>query len=200
MGHVVRLFAVLLLACIVASPATAERRDWTGYRPPPPVIQKLMGEPVSLLDWGLLRLERQLEQAGAVLVARRESRGPVVSGAAYSWRTQNITGFISIATPRDERSQIRCAEIHRQVVRLITTGAPDGVAPETWYVQNLFAPLTRPWLRPHRREVTALMGLVRVEVTLRDVDFDTFEGDHTAVVCSGPLDAAPDRLHYRKTS
>lgn len=200
MGQLVRLFALLMLASIVASPAAAEQRERTGYKPPPPVIQKLMSEPVTLLDWGLLRLERHLEQAGAVLVARRESRGPVVSGAAYSWRTQNITGFISIATPRDERSRIRCAEAHRRVVRLITTGAPDGVAPESWYVQNLFAPIVRPWLRPQRRDVTALMALVRIEVTLRDVDFDTFEGDHTAVVCSGPLNAAPERLRYRKTS
>ena len=200
MGHVVRLTAFLLLASVVASPAAAERRDWTGYRPPPPIIQKLMTQPVSLLDWGLLRFERHLDQAGKVLAARRESRGPVISGAIYSWRTQYITGFVSIATPRGERSPIRCAEVHRRVVRLITTGTPDGVAPETWYVQNLFAPPSQPWLRPRSRNVSALMRLVRLEVILRDADYDTFEGDHTAVVCTGPLDAEPQTLNYRKTS
>lgn len=44
------------------------------------------------------------------------------------------------------------------------------------------------------------MKLVRLEVTLRDVDHDTFDGDHTAVVCTGPLDAEHQTPNYRKTS
>jgi len=42
--------------------------------------------------------------------------------------------------------------------------------------------------------------VVVVDEKAREIEREMFEGDHTAVVCSGPLDAEPQTLTYRKTS
>jgi len=81
MFRIIPIMIVLLLTTLAG--AEAEERD---------VLRRLMAEPVTLFDWGLAQLDRDIARAAQrTLPMKIGASARPVTGAIYDWRTNIVT-------------------------------------------------------------------------------------------------------------
>ena len=105
----------------------------------PDILQRLMAEPVSLFDWGLAQLDRDIERAGLRLFGSSERGTRPETGTIYDWRRGRVSLYLSLQRPERERTREACAGLFDKVIRELTAGAPAG-APAAWYLRSAFQP------------------------------------------------------------
>ena len=176
--------ATLMLTLLPALPAWAQTPD---------ILQRLMAEPVSLFDWGLAQLDRDIERAGLRLFGSDEGAARPETGTIYDWRRGRVTLYLSLQRPERDRTREACTGLFDKVVRELTAGAPAG-APAAWYLRSAFQPKGHFWTSRFEDVGGKLLQVVELEVSLIAPPYAAAGGDSRRVRCSGRLDAAPDAL------
>lgn len=185
------VLAVLLI--LLAIPARAEDTD---------VLRRLMSEPVTLFDWGLAQLDRDIALAAHRALANGSGLGAggMRTGSIYDWRSRLVTVYVTAATPPEIRTKQHCAAGFRRVVDALTEGAPDGPEAAGWYLASAFRPKANYWAGRFEDIGGKLLDAVRLELSLRPADGDTMAGDTRLMRCTGRLDASPEDLAYEAKS
>lgn len=180
---------MLGLAMLLASafPAAAQAPD---------IISRLQQEPVTLFDWGIAQLDRDMTRAAARIVPARLSRltAPANAGVLYNGRERRITLYISASPGSALRTRGNCASLFADVVDDLTAGAPSGPDAAGWYLHNAFRPKAHFWGSPFEDVGAKLLDRVSLEITLQPPPQDAAAGDSSSVRCSGRLDAGPRDL------
>ena len=186
------LLGVLLVA--VAADAAAQTK------PKDDVLSRLMQEPLTLFDWGLAQLDRDMERATRRILPRRIDDPGVRHGTIYNWRARRITLYLSqTVLPRD-RTRANCAALFGRITRELIAGAPAGSDAAGWYLLNAFKPKAHFWGGRFEDIGSQLAQRVVLEVSLIPAEYQAVAGDAKRVICTGRLDASRDGLVYSGTS
>lgn len=172
-----------LTVFVTATPAGAVDR----------AISYLSQEPVTLLDWGLNRLQLDLDRA-AHQPFEAFSADETRAGAFYEWRTGRIVGYVTLATRYDLRTPENCKATFRAVVDHLTLGAPVGATRAGWYLETIFSHIGRRGAQRPQDMPEQLTRIVRLEVALRAREQEHSAGDWMRVSCAGPLNAAAEAI------
>ena len=182
-----RSLAVLLILAAVGAATLAEAKS-------PEILRRLMGEPLTLFDWGLVQLERDLERASLRLAAERPTRAPPRSSAIYDWRQGLVLMSLAVEMPTARRTRPECTALFHRVVGELTGNAPESPDAAGWYLQNAFQPKAHFFAGRFEDIGAKLLEVVRLEVALRAPTHEAVAGDSRQVVCSGRLDADPEAM------
>jgi hypothetical protein len=177
----------LLSGALAAGPAFAQSEG-----PAPPrsdaAAEYLSRQPVTLLDWGVMRLEAEMARAVGGLFRPASADRPS-TGVHWRWRDRRIVAYASFPTGAAARTAAGCRALFAEVVRALTAKAPAGSDGAGWYLESVFA-----GERSRRSEMPpdfedGLLDLVRLEIVLRPPERDAFAAGAGRVACAGRLDA-----------
>lgn len=189
---------VIMLVAVLALPAAADEKP----EEEKDVLRRLMAEPVTLFDWGLERIDRDIAAAAADALPRRlgPSMGRPVTGAIYDWRANMITVYVSVALPPPARTRDGCRATFGDIVANLTTGAPGGPNAAGWYLLNAFKPKGHFWGSRFEDIGGKLLKMVTLEVSFIPATFEAVRGDSARVRCAGRLNATPEEIKIEVTS
>jgi len=182
---------VCLAALIMLAPAARAAE--------PSVLRQLMAEPMTLFDWGLTQLDRDIALA-AKRSLRYRARSEPRTGSIYDWRNDRVTVFVTTVVPPQERTRQMCTAAFTDIVGTLTETAPQGPDAAGWYLLNAFLPKGHYWANRFEDVGRKLLDMVELEITLSAEALDTVGGDTARVRCSGRLDAATDEIATEVTS
>ena len=181
----VRSFAAALLLSLLASAAWAEEPD---------ILTRLRNEPLTLFDWGLAQLDRDMQRAAARLVAGEPGGEPPRTSVVYSWRERRVLLTLAAEVPERRRTEAECTTLFHLAVQELTVGAPQGPYAAGWYLHHAFQPKGHFWASRFEDIGAKLLDAVRLEVALRAPTHRALAGDRRQVRCRGRLDAEPDAI------
>ncbi len=176
--------AALLVALLSSFTARAQTLE---------ILQRLMAEPVSLFDWGLAQLDRDIERAGLRLFGPTTGGTPPETGTIYDWRRGRVTLFLSLQVPEQGRTADACTALFDRLVPELAAGAPAGDA-AGWYLRNAFQPKGHFWTSRFKDVGGKLLDVIELEVSLIAPPYGAAAGDKQRVRCSGRLNATPEAL------
>lgn len=186
------LIVVVLAQAVQAAQAIqAEERD---------VLRRLMAEPLTLFDWGMAQLDRDMAYAARRTLRGGFGLGEPRTGAVYDWRTRQVTIYATIALPRSERTEQVCAIAFQDIVATLIEAAPQGPDAAGWYLLSAFQPQGHYWASRFEDIGEQLLALVRLEVALIPATPEALGGDTARVRCAGRLDAGPAEIAVEVTS
>lgn len=187
MPRIAAALGVILLLLTAVSATRAEDSD---------IMRRLRSEPITLFDWGMAQLERDIVRAAAEAVGTMPGMGDAraAAGTLFDWRTDRITLYAAYPLPPELRTDQTCTDIFQNIVATLTTGAPRGPSAPGWYLRNAFQPKGHYWAGRFENVEDRLMELVRLEVTLNPTTFEAIIGDTRRVRCVGRLDAGPREI------
>ncbi len=180
----------LLVVLFVASTARADESD---------VLTRLMQEPLTLFDWGMAQLDRDIERVARETFEERLGLGRPAANARFDPEKRQVILGATMTLPPANRSEATCIQAFREIVAGLAKVAPRGHKPLPWYLQNAFQP------DGHTREGSSedigarLLEVVRLYVFLVPTPSDTFKGDIRMVFCHGRLDAQLDQITVEET-
>lgn len=183
----VRLLAVFLVSAGLAVAPEARAAS-------PEILQRLMKEPLTLFDWGLHQLDRDLQRASRRLFANEAHRPPPRTSAIYDWRQGLVLLSLAAEAPSAQRTRPACTSLFHRLVGELTGAAPQGPYAAGWYLHNAFQPKAHFFAGRFEDIGSKLLKVVRLEVTMRASTQDSLAGDSRQVVCSGRLDADPEAM------
>jgi len=190
MIRTVPIAIVFLLALLVD--AEAEEKD---------ILRRMMAEPVTLFDWGMAQLDRDIARAAQrTLPVRIGASARPVTGAIYDWHTNMVTLYVSAALPPARRTAEFCTATFKDIVTELTALAPQGPNAAGWYLTNAFKPKGHSWSDRFEDVRTKLLETVRLEVSFIPATYEALRGDDKRVRCVGRLDAEPNELTFESTS
>jgi hypothetical protein len=172
-----------------AFPATAEPKN---------VLHRLMEEPVTLFDWGIAQLDRDIAHTAGRTIPKYV--GTPVTGSFYDWRANRITLFVSVPVPKESRTRQACALTFRDLVSDLTRNTPKGPSAAGWYLLNAFKPKAHFWADRFEDVGAKLLDTVHLEVTFIPATSEAFDGVQQRVRCRGRLDAEIAELTVEVTS
>ena len=192
MPIVILILFAFTVSIATAIPASAQDQD----KDRDDILSRLMGEPVTLLDWGLAQIDRDIERAARRTAPRRVGIGaaPPVTGTIYNWRERRVTAYVSITAPRPQRTAQACRGLFADVVATLTEGAPSGPNAAGWYLRSAFRPKAHFWVDRFEDVGAKLLNLVRLEISFIPAEYEAMGGDNRRVRCSGRLDAAGENI------
>lgn len=164
------------------------------------ILDRLISEPITLLDWGLAQLDRDIAFAADQLIPYRADTPPPATGSIYDWRSRKITVYVAITLPPAERTRDACAQTFRALVDLLTEHGPSGPNAAGSYLRGAFQPKAHFWGDRFEDVGGKLLDLVRLEVSYLPDPRAALRGDSRRVRCTGRLDARPDEMAYEETS
>jgi len=183
-----RLGSILLITLLVSAAGAEE----------PGVLDRLRAEPISLFDWGLAQLDRDIERAALRTLPRTTvaAASRPVTGTIYDGLTDQVTIYVSLSPPPAQRTTDYCSAAFRNIVDSLTEVAPQGPNAAGWYLLNAFKPKGHSW-GGHFEDVGAkLLSSVRLEVSFIPATFEALQGEVRRVRCAGRLNAEPHELTF----
>ncbi|OYQ32711.1 hypothetical protein CHU95_18295 [Niveispirillum lacus] len=155
----------------------------------PALTAFLSNTPVTLMDWGMLRLDREVRQAVAALEIKDGRDGPVKVGTSYRPFDRRVLAYLSVPMTARERNLSRCRDLYGLLREHLLAGAPGGLSAAGWYLQRIFAPDGRGGGNGRPEPFgDMLVNMVLLEVTLRVPEADAFAAGPPKVTCAGRLD------------
>lgn len=148
----------------------------------------LRSQPLTLFDWGMLRLGQEMKQAATALADASQEGDRPIANAYYDWRRRQIIAYLSIYQVPHHRTLTQCRIVFRRLAYQLLRNAPEGPLAASWFLERIFVPPDRRWYRPSRDFGKRLVGLITFEITLRPRQDGTPFSDSRKVVCGGPLD------------
>jgi hypothetical protein len=189
-----RLVVALALAAVLrAASAGVALADDEGDKD---IFRRLMGEPVTLFDWGIAQLDQDIAAAATRTLPNRLGfgMGKPDTGTIYDWRGNLITLYVSVPLPAASRTRESCTAVFHDLVADLTLGAPGGPNAAGWYLANAFKPKAH-FLGSRFEDVGAkLVERVKLEVSLMPATFEAVRGDNARVRCIGRLNADRDEI------
>ncbi len=182
---------ILVLLALPAEVARSEDRD---------VLRRLMSEPVTLFDWGMANLDRDIAYAARRTLRGGFGIGEPRTGAVYDWRTKQVIMYATLALPRAERTEQVCAIAFQDIVGALIETAPEGPDAAGWYLLNAFQPQGHYWASRFEDVGKKLLAVVQLEVRLIPAAPEALGGDTARVRCAGRLDAQPADIAVEVTS
>jgi len=166
------------------------------------VLRRLMSEPVTLFDWGLANLNRDIERAAMRVMPSWLGPGAQrpQTGTIYNWRANQITLYVSVAIPRAQRTRQTCMGTFREIVSTLTEGAPSGPNAAGWYLRNAFQPSGHFWSSRFEDVGAKLSKRVQLEISFLPATFESMNGDTRRISCLGRLNAEPNELTFDEVS
>ena len=182
------LLCGLLAGACVARPAGAQeggRRD---------ALDWLAGEPLTLLDWGIIRMRGDLDYAAGE--AAQGARSVLArSGVFYRPQDRRILAYTSFVEPAGNRTDAVCVDLFQRVAGALVHGGPQGSGGASWYLESVFGHEARFANRPQDLG-DQMAERVALQVTVGARAADAFE-DSRRVTCTGRLDARPSGIASR---
>lgn len=189
-----RLLRYLPFACAVVMgslPTAAADRD--------EMLRWLITEEVSLLDWGVFRLQQDLGDASAWLANTQGLSELPRSGAFFDWRSKRVNSYVRIAQPEHDRTEGRCAELFGQLTKRLIGGNISGGDKAGWYLESVFGHEAFGNYGRPRPFGELLLQTVELEIVLSASAGNSRAGDHYRLSCSGRLDAEAASLSVRRS-
>lgn len=182
--------ALLAVAGLPTMPATAQQPGPTTPVPPvdPGLYAYLSQTPVTLLEWGMLRLGRDVQASVTALSLEGGRGGAVKAGTLFRPFDRRVLAYISLPVSGKARSLDQCQEIYTLVREHLLAGAPSGLSGPPWYLQRLFGADTRGSSGRPEPFGEMLVDMVLLEVTLRRPEAEAFTAGAANIVCAGRLD------------
>ncbi len=151
----------------------------------------LSGEPVTLMDLGIIRLKQDLLQVGQRLLEIGFLPVAPTTGAYFDWRDKRITVFLTARERFAQPSEGMCLELFSRVAKGLASRSRGHQGNPGWYLEEIFTHdgwgnFTRP---PRMRE--ELLKTVQLEVTLLP---PRPMGPERTLHCSGGLDTEPHEV------
>jgi len=177
--------AILFAAPIASAQTPPTTPDGRGDEE---LIRHLADTPMTLLDWGMLRLERDLDRAVRRLGLDRSKDGPPRLGTLYRFADRRILAYVSFIAAGTTRTEAYCRDIFglvRQELLAAAPGGPDGAA---WYLERIFSSDVRRDRAKPEPYGEKLLSTVQLEVTLRAPASEAFGNGPGKVACAGRLD------------
>ncbi|HIC79451.1 MAG TPA: hypothetical protein EYH07_16255 [Kiloniellaceae bacterium] len=164
------------------------------------ILRRLQREPLTLFDWGLANLERDLHRASQQLGQEDFTSVPPRSSATYRWRDGRIRLSASFFVPAAARTTQGCVVQFRRLVDALVAEAPQGPDAASWYLGSAFQPSGHFWTSRFEDTGAKLLQVVDLRVSLRAPSYDKLAGDTRRIDCSGPLNAAEEALRFEAIS
>ncbi len=158
----------------------------------PSALNWLMNEPVTLFDIGILRLRQAMAEVADWLEETGQVDEPPISGAYYQWRERQVIIYVTVRETRVDPAEATCRLLFSRIVERLMTGVPAGTRRAEMYLETLFLHTGPGNFGRPRTLGTELVEALRLEVTLLPPS-PLYAGGQS-VRCSGPLDAAAERL------
>jgi len=149
----------------------------------------LMETPLTLLDWGMLRLERDLERTVQDLRMDQGKQGPPRVGTVWRFADRRVLAYVSLPLAKPLRTESYCRDLFTLLRGGLLQGAPGGAGGAEWYLTRTF---TSDVMRQSERPAgfgAKLVDMVLLEVTLRVPEAEAFTAGNSPVACAGRLDA-----------
>lgn len=166
----------------------------------PDIIRRLQQEPLTLFDWGMANLDRDLQVAVRQLGEQDFALAAPRSSSTYRWRDGRILLSASFFPPADERSPEACVAKFRHLVGTLVRSAPKGPDAASWYLRSAFQPTGHFWASRFEDTGAKLLKVVVLRVSLRAPSYDKLAGDSRQVDCSGALNATERTLEFEAAS
>lgn len=155
----------------------------------PELTRFLSSTPVTLLDWGMLRMERDLEETVRQLGLDRGREGVPRIGTLFRGGDRRVVAYASFAVSGANRTEKNCQDIFAMVREGLLSAAPSGASGAGWYLSRVFnSDFRRDGNQPEPFE-DMLLDAVLLEVTLRVPSGDAFSGGPGRISCAGRLDS-----------
>lgn len=179
-----------------AAPLLAQTPPPAAQGPAPPstpaspdLMRFLSTTPITLLDWGMLRLERDLEEAVKQLGLDRGREGPPKIGTQFRFGDRRVIAYASFAVKAVSRTEANCRDIFTTVREGLLSAAPKGATGAGWYLARTFnSDFRRLDSQPEPFD-DLMLDAVLLEITLRVPQSEAFAGGPGRVACAGRLDA-----------
>jgi hypothetical protein len=155
----------------------------------PEISQFLATTPVTLLDWGMMRLERDLDRAMRRLQLDRTRGEAPRAGTLFRFQDRRVLVYFSTVATDATRTEEGCRELFTALREELLAGAPNGPEGAQWYLSRLFG--SDAWRGRDRPEPFGprVVDMVLLEVTLRPPPADAFAANPGKIACAGRLDA-----------
>jgi len=187
----------LLFALLAVAAGAAQAQEPPGDRRPASradALDWLAGEPMTLLDWGIVRLRGDLDYAAAQ--AAQGGRSTLSrSGVFYRPQDRRIVAYATFVEPAANRTEAVCVELFGRVAGALVHGAPQGSGGASWYLESVFGHEARFANRPPELG-EQMADRVSLQVTVGARAADAFE-DSRRVTCTGRLDSPPAGIALR---
>lgn len=151
-------------------------------------VEWLAREPVTLLDWGMMRLERDFNRSVDDLTATYLHTPILKSGVYHRFADQRIVAYVTIVDAPVNRTGDACIDVFTRLAGRLTAGAPQGPGGASWYLESVFSPDIRRANRPQDLG-DQLLDRVVMQVSIGPRPEEAFYGDPRKVTCRGRLNA-----------
>ena len=121
------------------------------------------------------------------------------SGTIYDWRSGQITLYLSLERPPEERTPDSCMRIFGDVVGALIRSAPGGRDAAGWYLLNAFQPKGHFWASRFEDVGGKLLDVVQLEISFIPEPAEALRSKATGLRCLGRLDSDPGTLQVEKT-
>lgn len=164
------------------------------------ILNRLMQEPVTLFDWGMAQLDRDIASAARRTFRGGYGMGEPKAGSTYDWRGKQVILSVTVPMPAAERTQTACKHAFQDIVSTLTEAAPASPDAAGWYLLTAFQPDGHFWTSRFEDVGGKLLDVVRLRIGLIPSTADAVSGDTARVRCSGRLDARSDEIEVEATS
>ncbi|WP_207458830.1 hypothetical protein [Azospirillum sp. SYSU D00513] len=191
--------AVLGFGLLLAATAPAAAQDiqeaQARERRGQDAVEWLAHEPVTLLDWGMMRLRRDLDRS-VEYVTRTYTRTPALrTGVFYRFHDRRIVAYASFVDLPANRTGEACKDVYTRLAEALTGGGPQGAGGASWYLENVFSHDAGRGGRPDDLG-DQLAERVSLQVTIGPKPEDAYE-DGRRVTCTGRLHEKYDDIALR---
>lgn len=180
----------LLVLLLVATTARSSESD---------VLTRLMQEPLTLFDWGLAQLDRDMERVARETFEDRLGLGRPAGGARFDRDRRQVILGATMTLPPATRSEATCIQAFQEIVAGLAKATRRGHSPVPWYLQSAFQPDGHAWEGSSEDIGVRLLEVVRLHVFLGPTPSDTSNGDIRFIFCHGRLDAQLDEITVEET-
>lgn len=192
----VALAGVIAAHALMATPSSAQQpggEPALGTVPPQPaILEKLRKQPLTMLDWGLYRLERDLNAIAEDVAAEVDGLESYTAGSLYDFRNGRLMLYLTAVAFPETRTQAVCERLFAALVDRLTEGGPGSSERVSNYLVRVFSGFGGGvTLHDLRRQ---LADVVWLRVNLLGTELDRAAGDNANATCLGPLDAKPAAL------
>ena len=166
----------------------------------PDIIRRLQNEPLTLFDWGMANLDRDLRLAVRRLGEEDYVLTPPKSSTTYRWSDGRIRLSASFFVPPEARTVEACNTQFERLVAALVRNAPQGPEAASWYLRNVFQPTGHFWASRFEDTGAKLLKVVTLRISLLAQSYEKLAGDSRRVDCTGPLNATAETLEVEATS